>query len=166
MGPKASRANAPAAISDYTFRQRFRVPPSKALAWCLEFTAKDLAHPPENAVRKVTWVGPRTVVLDDRFLRSNGRRARKVKLVQIYPDTRSWVSTHILGPNHHSQFRYRVVPDGLSGSALVFEGRDIGWEGPRLSAADSRKRARILRTEDANLWKRFAFEMEQDVTGH
>jgi hypothetical protein len=156
-GPKLEKATA---CADYRFRQRFRVPAAWAFRWCLDFTPEDWA--PSGGTRQVTWLGPRTVVLDDTFPAPNGTRVRKVKMVQVYPETKSWVSTHILGPRHHSQFRYRIDPAGASASVLTFEGRELRWDGPRLTPAANRRLARELRAEDSGLWKCFAEEIERD----
>lgn len=167
MRSNASRPKLPEAhaVADYTFRQRFRVPAARAFRWCLEFTPEDLADPPENGRRKVGWISPQTVVLDDSFPGTRGRRVRKVKLVQIYPESQSWVSTHFIGPRRHSQFRYRIVPDGASASALIFEGRELRWDGPKLSPSENRRLAKRLCAEDAALWKSFALKMERDLAG-
>ncbi|HYB79292.1 MAG TPA: hypothetical protein VEG66_05995 [Thermoplasmata archaeon] len=166
MPAKRSRPKVPAATAclDYAFRQRFRVPPSKAFRWCLDFSPDDVELSSGHLSRKVSWTSPRTVVLDDRFAKPNGERVHKVKLVQVYPETRSWVSTHIAGPNHHSQFRYRIVPNGANASALIFEGRELRWQGPTLSAVATRKLARQLCREDSGTWKEFAAAMESDPT--
>lgn len=164
MSAPRTRPKVPAATAclDYAFRQRFRRPAAKALRWCLDFSPDDVALSGGHLSRKVTWTSPRTVVLDDRFRRPNGGSVRKVKLVQIYPETRSWVSTHLLGPNHHSQFRYRIVPNGARASVLIFEGRELRWQGPTLDAAATRKMARQLRDEDSGEWRGFAAAMESD----
>jgi len=166
MPKRSSRARSPGATAcaEYSFRQRFRVPAAWAFRWCIDFTPYDWGRSAGHGSRKVTWVAPRTVVLDDTFPTADGGRVRKVKLVQVYPETRSWVSTHIVGPNHHSQFRYAIVPDGPRASAIRFEGRDLRWQGSPLSPAETRKLAKRLRDEDAELWKRFAVEMERDYS--
>jgi hypothetical protein len=159
----APRRTKATACAEYGFRQSFRVPSGPAFRWCLDFTANDWAASGERGSRKVTWLGPRTVVLDDTFPAPGGRRVRKVKMVQVYPETRSWVSTHIVGPRLHSQFRYTIESLGRNRSALRFEGRELRWDGPRLTAAGNRRLARELRSEDAGLWKRFAVDMERDL---
>jgi len=161
--PRGARPPAATASANYSFRQRFRVPAPKAFRWCLDFTPDDLADSEDHVRRKVLWVSPQTVLLADTLSGPRGRRIRKVKLVQIYPETRSWVSTHIAGPNLHSQFRYRIVPDGPGASALLFDGRELRWSGPTLTAAATRRLAQRLQREDADLWKRFAVEMERDA---
>ncbi|HYA54712.1 MAG TPA: hypothetical protein VEG42_03820 [Thermoplasmata archaeon] len=153
------------ACAEYSFRQRFRVPPEPAFRWCVEYEPYDARHSGGHGSRKVTWIGPRTVLLDDVFPGPGGKRVRKVKVVQVYPEDRSWVSTHIVGPNRHSQFRYRIVPDGKHGSALVFEGRDLRWQGRPLTPAAERNLSERLRKEDAELWVWLASLMEQDLLG-
>ncbi len=162
--PGESLGTTPAsAAAEYSFRQRFRVPASAAFRWCIDFIPYDWASSGGHGSRKVVWFSKRTVVLDDEFPAPNGRRIRKVKLVQIYPEAKHWVSTHIVGPNHYSQFRYTILPDGAKASYLLFEGRDLRWGGAPLSSAANRKLSQRLRTEDAALWKRFAVELERDL---
>ena len=165
MAPRSPRSLTATAAScaEYSFRQRFRVPPEAAFRWCIDYEPYDARHSGGHGSRKVAWVGPRTVILDDVFPAPKGRKVRKVKVVQVYPESRSWVSTHIVGPNELSQFRYRIVPDGSRGSALRFEGRDLRRDGPRLSPAAEAKRSKRLRDEDAALWRRLASLMERDL---
>jgi len=152
------------ACAEYSFRQRFRVPAPWAFRWCIDFVPHDWATGGVHGSRKVLWLSPRTVILDDTFPAPGGRRVRKVKLVQIYPRARYWVSTHIVGPSHHSQFRYTVSAVGPNASELLFEGRELRWQGPRLAPAAERRLAKRLRSEDADLWKRFATEIEREFS--
>ena len=153
------------ACAEYSFRQRFRVPAAWAFRWCIDYTPYRWGKSQLEGSRTIAWVGPRTVVLDDIVPAPRGRRARKVKMVQVYPETRSWVSTHVAGPRLNSQFRYRIEAEGRNASALVFDGRELRWDGPRLSAAANRRLAKELRADDADLWKRFAVEMEREYSG-
>jgi hypothetical protein len=152
------------ACAEYSFRQRFRVPAPFAFRWCIDFTEYDWAGSKGKGSRRVLWLSPRTVVLDDEFPAPHGRRIRKVKLVQVYPRAKHWVSTHIEGPSHYSQFRYTILPSGPNASSLLFEGRDLRWSGIPLPPAQARRLTRRLRTEDSGLWKRFAVEMERDFS--
>jgi hypothetical protein len=87
---------------------------------------------------------------------------RKRKLVHVYPRSKSWIGTHLIGPNYHSQFHYSIVPDGPNASVLRFKGRDIRWEGARLPVAQERRVTDRIRAEDAGLWKRLARVIERD----
>ncbi|MGA8711287.1 MAG: hypothetical protein WB786_08710 [Thermoplasmata archaeon] len=160
--PEPMNPSKATACADYTFRQRFRVPAGWALRWCTDFTPDDAKLSAGHASRKVLWLSARTLALDDEFLRPSGERVRKVKLVLIYPAEKYWVSTHLVGPNRFSQFRYTIRPSGANASYLLFEGRDLMWEGRPLSPAANRKRSRRLRTEDSGFWKRLAVTMEND----
>ncbi|HYB77824.1 MAG TPA: hypothetical protein VEE83_03980 [Thermoplasmata archaeon] len=150
------------ACAEYWFRQRFHVPAEWAFRWCIDFSAYDWMHSGGTGSRAVTWLAPHTVILDDAFPAPGGRRVRKVKMVQVYPETKSWVSTHIVGPRHHSQFRYVIEAHGKNASSLRFQGRELRWDGPRLTPAQNRQLASELRAEDSALWERFAEEMERD----
>ena len=161
MTAKGKRAG-PTARGEYVFRQRFRAPADWVFRWCTTFTPTDLKAREGNLSRTVEWLGPNTVRLDDVFRGPRGRRIRKVKMVQIYPDARHWVSTHIAGPALHSQFRYTVLKNGRSSSSLLFEGRDLRWSGPKLSAAQNRAFSQQLCREDADLWKHFARDIARD----
>lgn len=167
MSAPLGRLNAtgPSALAEYSFRQRFRVPADWAFRWCTDFTPDDWKY---SAVlerpgsRKVTRLSPRTILLDDRFPGARGRPVRKLKLVQIFPRTRSWVSTHLVGPNHYSQFWYYISPAGEGSSRILFVGRELRWEGQSLAPASAAKLTAGIRSEDAQLWKRFASEMERE----
>jgi len=165
MPAKRSSSKVPDAATaclDYEFRQRFRVPAAKSFRWCLDFSPNDVALSAGHVSRAVTWTSPRTLILDDRFQKPNGERVHKVKLVQVYPENRSWVSTHIAGPMRHSQFRYQIVPDGANASALIFQGRELRWQGRKLTAAATRKLAQQVCREDSGSWQEFAAAMESD----
>jgi hypothetical protein len=164
-GPGPRRSKAPrraTALANYSFRQRFRVPAEWAFRWCIDFTADDWATEPNPGTRVVHWLSERTVRLEDTFPAAKGGSVRKVKLVQVYPEVRSWVSNHIVSPNLHSQFRYSITPDGPSASVLLFEGRELHWTGRRLSTGENARLSRRLRSEDSGFWRRLAAEMEHD----
>jgi len=152
------------ACAEYSFRQRFRVPARYAFRWCIDFVPYAWGTAGSHGSRKVAWLSPNTVLLDDAYPGSGGRRVRKVRLVQVYRRTRTWVSNHIVGPNRHSQFRYAILADGPDASFLRFEGRELRWQGPTLSPREVRKLSARLRDEDARLWKGFAAEMEREYS--
>jgi len=157
--PSAPRATA---CADYSFRTHFAVPAAWAFRWCIDYAPDDTAAFPHYGTRDVRWLSDRTVELRDPYRLPDGRSVTKAKLVQIYPGERRWVSSHVEGPNRHSQFRYSIVADGPRTSVLLFEGRELHWSGRPLSAAANARLARRLRTEDASAWRRLAAAMEQD----
>jgi hypothetical protein len=161
---RAGRATSvrPRSCSEYTFRQRFRVPAAWAFRWCLDFTPEDREIGGGRGSRSVQWWTTRNVLLVDAFPGARGRLVRKTKLVHVHPNTKSWIGTHLDGPNHHSQFRYSITPDGRDASILRFEGRDIRWNGPPLLPAAERRLTRRIRAEDVALWRRYAVAMERD----
>lgn len=160
---KGASGSSPAtACAEYSFRQRFRVPAGWAFRWCIDYSPDDWKTTGAYSSRAVDWRGPRTVVLDDALPGPGGDLVHKVKIVQIYPRTREWVSTHIEGPRLHSQFRYTISPDGPSASVLRFEGRELSWTGSPLSHRANARLSQKLRAEDSGLWKKLAKEMERD----
>lgn len=159
-----SRPSRATACAEYSFRQRFRVPAADAFRWCIDFVPYPWTAGGRHGSRKVVWLAPNTVLLDDTFPAPGGGRVRKVKLVQVYPRSRSWVSNHVVGPNRHSQFRYAILRDGPNASHLLFEGREMRWQGPVLTPAEVRRLAARLRGEDSQLWKEFAAEMEAEYS--
>jgi len=150
------------ACADYSFRQRFRVPASFAFAWCVDYRPDDFNRVGIPGTRTIEWIGPTTVVLDDGRSGTDGRSVHKVRMVQVYPERYQWINTHVGGPRVHSQFRYTISPDSSKSSVLLFEGRELRWDGRRLSAAANARLARELRDEDAALWKKLAAWMERD----
>jgi len=150
---------------DYSFRQRFPVPAEKAFRWCVDYSPDDRALGGVGGTRNVTWLTSTTVLLEDTVPVSGGRPLHKTKLVHIYPKRRTWVNTHLSGPNHHSQFRYEIIPDGPNASVLLYQGRELRWTGIPRDATSTRALAKRLREEDAAMWKRFAAVMAHDLAG-
>jgi hypothetical protein len=129
----------------YKFKQRFAVSAQKAFEWCTSFDPQDHAlMGDKGAERHVTLVTKGTIILQDVFPSKAGK-VEKQKLVQLYPDQLSWVSTHLTGPNKYSQFLYRISPRGNSSSVLEFTGLHLDYEGKE----DAQSLAIRLRSEDA-----------------
>ncbi len=143
----------------YKFRQRFAVSAQKAFEWCTSFDPQDHALMGEKgAERHVTLVTKGTIILQDVFPSKAGK-VEKQKLVQLYPDRLSWVSTHLTGPNQYSQFLYQISPRGNAASVLEFTGLHLDYEGKE----DTQSLAIRLRREDAGAWKLLAKAMVKDL---
>ena len=142
----------------YKFKQRFAVSAQKAFEWCTNFDPQDHALMGDKGVeRHVTLVTKGTIILED-VLPSKAGKVEKQKLVQLYPDQLSWVSTHLTGPNKYSQFLYQISPRGNSASILEFTGLHLDYEGKE----DSQSLAIRLRKEDAEAWKLLAKAMAKE----
>ena len=143
----------------YKFSQRFRVPAHKAFEWCTSFDPQDhFLMGAKGAERRVTLITKGTIILQDAFPSKTGK-IEKQKLVQLYPETLSWVSTHLTGPNQYSQFLYQISTRGKSASILEFTGLHLDYEGKE----DTQSLAARLRREDAAAWKLLAKTMEKEL---
>ncbi len=143
----------------YHFRQRFSVPAKKAFEWCTSFDPQDHVLMGDVGVeRQVTSVAEGTIILKDIFHRATGT-IEKEKLVQLYPDQLSWVSTHLTGPNKYSQFLYKISADGKEASTLDFTGLHMDYQAKTEAESLSQK----LCKEDAAAWKLLAKAMEKEL---
>jgi hypothetical protein len=158
-----SPSPSPSAVIDYRFRQRFRVPARRAYDWATGFSESDWTIAGIDGERQVVRISPTQVRLTDRIRASGEPGATKVRMVQLYPDELSWVSTHIEGPCLHSQFRYSISADSPRASHLTFRGRELRWEARRSDPARVERLRASLKDEDARLWRSFAKAMELDL---
>jgi hypothetical protein len=145
----------------YEFVQEFNVPAQKAFDWCTDYQAEDMAlmHE-ENAERKIQRVADDVVILLDTFNRE-GKRIEKQKLVCLYPARLMWTSTHLTGPNKHSQFLYEITPLKTGRSQLKFTASSLDYQILNSEAAGASSEE--LRKMDAETWKRLAREMDKEL---
>lgn len=115
----------------------------------------------DNAKREVTWIAESVVLLKETF-HTNSGVVEKQKLVHLYPDQLMWVSTHLSGPNKHSQFIYEIKPEGVGGSCLEFTALHIEHQ-ENLTPQKLKSLAERLCKEDSDLWKRLAKVMEKEL---
>ncbi len=138
----------------YSFRQPFRVPARTAYAWCTDFGPEDgplFSNPTRRSVRRVAadaWI-----LTDTTGRPPNTRRIRR--LVRIDPEGMAWTNTHLDGPFRHSQYWYRVVPDGSRRSHLEFTGFRLVTIDRPISPAEVARRSMEERRHDAREWRRF-----------
>lgn len=143
----------------YHFSQRFAVSAKKAFQWCTDFDSKDpILMGEENVERQVNHITNGTIILKD-ISYSTTMQMEKNKLVQLYPDQLSWISTHLSGPNKYSQFLYRISPENEEASILEFTAFHIEYE----DKTNAKLLADRLRIEDANAWKLLANAMEKEL---
>ena len=139
----------------FEFSQRFDVAAAAVYAWSTDFRAQDIELMGKRGRRRVTRVCNDTLVLTDTFLTEDGGRVTKRKLVKLYPERLEWTNTHLTGPNRHSQFLYRVAPEGKRRSRLDFTGRQLESVASA-TPKEARALARKIAREDAGTWKTLA----------
>jgi hypothetical protein len=145
----------------YEFIQEFNAPAQKAFDWCTDYRPEDMTlMKEENATRKVQRIANDVVILLDTFNRE-GKSVEKQKLVCLYPARLMWTSTHLTGPNKHSQFLYEITPLKAGKSQLKFTASSLDYE--TLDSETAETRSKELRKMDAQTWKLLAREMEKEL---
>lgn len=137
----------------YRFRQPIRAPARAAYAWCIDFRPSDAALYGDGRSRSVRRLAPDTLIMTDTS-RAKGRRVRISRLVRLNPERLAWTNTHLNGPYRHSQFWYRIVPDGSSRSHLEFLGLKLETHRHALSSAEIAQLAEANRLSDSATWRR------------
>jgi hypothetical protein len=136
----------------YGFRQPFHASAERAFAWCVDFRASDAVLFEDGRSRGVRRVAPDTVLMTDVPARGSGR-PRITRLVRIFPEERAWTNTHLTGPFRHSQFWYRIEPDGPRRSHLEFRGLKLERRQRSTPAATVARLARAEGRSDAATWR-------------
>jgi hypothetical protein len=146
----------------YHFSIRFRVPAKKAYEWCTSFDPSDhTLMGDENAQRKITHITDNVLLLTDTF-HTQSDDVEKQKLVQLYSDQMFWTSTHLTGPNKHSQFLYQISAEGDAASKLEFKANHLEYPKENLDKAHVKLLAEKLCKEDSEAWKLLAKAMTKD----
>jgi hypothetical protein len=144
----------------YGFSQEFNFPVEEVFKWCTDYRPGDPGLMGENGKRSVERISRDTFILDDSY-RKGDKLVHRKKVVNLYPDTFSWVSTHLIGKTRYSQFLYRVSPLGASRSRVDFTGFQMEYDDKKKRSADSISEE--LRKEDSYAWELLAKEMEKDM---
>ena len=148
----------------YHFQQCFKVPAHKAFEWCTTYTPADHALMGEkDVIRKIAHITDRTFILTDTFNIGADNEIEKQKLVQLYPETLFWTSTHISGPAKHSQFIYQITAEAGDHSHLDFTGLLLDYGDAKITETDFAKLVEKTRQEDAGSWALLAKAMEQEL---
>ena len=147
----------------YQFSQSFPFSAYIAYQWCTDFAPKDhTLMGEENAKREVTPLSDNAVILKETFHTKTGD-IEKQKLVHLYPDQLSWVSTHLAGPNRYSQFIYQISAKDKNASSLNFIAHYIEHQKEIMTATDIELLADKLSNYDSNVWKLLAKAMEKEL---
>ncbi|MCL1977860.1 MAG: hypothetical protein FWG55_07170 [Candidatus Bathyarchaeota archaeon] len=147
----------------YRFSHSFAVLPKQAYLWCTDFSTQDLKLLGySNAERQVVQVSDDVVLLKDVFYAPSGGVVEKQKLVHLYPDRLSWVSTHIAGPNKHSQFCYEILVE-TCGCRLNYEALHVEHGKDSLTSDERSRLSDVLCRADLEVWRLLALVMEQEL---
>ena len=147
----------------YHFNQSFIVSAKEAYLWCTDFTPQDHKLLDENnAEREVVHLADSTLILKETFHTSSGI-IEKQKLVQLYPERFSWVSTHLTGPNMYSQFIYEISEKGADISCLDFTALHLEYREKKLGAKEAKVLAAKLCEYDSKVWKLLAKALEKEL---
>jgi len=111
----------------------------------------------KTAERKIIHLANGAVILQDSF-NNVAETIEKQKLVHIYPDQYTWTSTHLTGPNKHSQFLYQITPQDKDVSVITFTALHLEYD----ENIDTKLLAERLCKEDAYAWKLLAAAMAKD----
>jgi hypothetical protein len=142
----------------YQFTQLLPVSANQAFDWCTEFGPEDnTVMAVANAQRQITNIADGALIIKDVFHTPAGT-IEKQKLVQLYPDIYTWTSTHLAGPNKHSQFLYQIAPQSKDACILTFKAHHLEYD----KEADAGFLAEKLCKDDSNTWKLLAKAIEKE----
>lgn len=137
----------------YQFRQPFRAPAPAAYAWCTDFRPADAELFADRRTRSVRRIAPDALVMTD-VTYPAGRRTRIRRLVRLFPEQLAWTNTHLDGPFRHSQFWYRIAPDGAQKSHLEFAGLKLESHARTPGKSEVARLAEANRRSDAATWSK------------
>ena len=147
----------------FVFRQPLGAPAKVAYAWCTDFEPDDGKLFPKRWVRAVRWLAEDALILTDTTYPA-GRPRRIHRLVRLNPSELAWTNTHLDGPFLHSQYWYRIVPDGRRTCHLEFRGLRLVRSLRKLPASEVARMADRERRDDSGLWRhRLAPALKGDV---
>jgi hypothetical protein len=147
----------------YRFRQPLAAPAQAAYAWCTDFGPGDGKLFPQRTRRAVRRISDDALVLTDTTY-PDGRLRRIQRLVRLNPTELAWTNTHLSGPFRHSQYWYRIVPDGPRHCHLEFQGLRLETTPTAVSEEERAQRVKEHRGADSTLWRRqLAPALERDL---
>ena len=143
----------PVVSLSFRFRQPFDAPARASYDWCTDFRESDGSLFLERGERAVLRLTADACVLIDTTY-PEGRRRQIRQLVRLNPSELAWTNTHLDGPFRHSQYWYRVIPDGPRSSHLEFRGFRLVRTSRSLSSSEVARRTKQEQQKDADYWRR------------
>jgi len=145
----------------YSFTQPLSLPANEAFEWCTDYQPYDLAMMKEEGKRGIRRITNDTILLTESLLKK-GKIMRKTKLVRLNRPELSWTNTHISGPNRHSQFLYKILPEGKSRSRLLFRGLYVCYSRKPIPRRQLQRIGRAERRGDSTAWRHLAAALRKE----
>jgi len=146
----------------YGFNQLLSAPVKDAFEWCTDYQPEDLATMRERGRRTIRKITSDSIILIETV--PKGRRiVKRVKLVRLNRPELSWTNTHISGPNRHSQFLYKLVPEGKTRSRLYFRGLLVCYTRKPIPKSELLKIGREERRADSAAWQYLAAALRKEA---
>jgi hypothetical protein len=151
----------------YAFSIELPAPRPWAYRWATDYDAADFDLMEIPARRSVERLADDLYLLTDSFdadpfEAARGASSVKEKLVHLYPDRWSWISTHLSGPARGSQFIYELLPNGPGRSRFHYSGAQVEVSNEPSTRSTIARRAKTLRAEDVRLWRSLARAMGRE----
>jgi hypothetical protein len=146
----------------YGFNQALAVPAEQAFDWCTDYQPYDLVLMKEDGKRTIRKITDDTILLIE-TTRRNNRSIKKTKLVRLNRPELSWTNTHTAGPNRHSQFLYKIVPEGKTRCRIYFKGLLVWYSRKKLRRRQLLKIGREERQADSTAWRHLATALRNEA---
>ncbi len=146
----------------YKFVQRFPFPARDVYGWSTDYREDDIPLMGNRGTREIEKVDDATLILTDKVEYPSGP-VTKVRLIRMFPEMLFWTNTRLSDVGRHSQFLYRIVPEGKNGSRLEFYGAQVEEAAKKPSAAKVARLAKELAETDALVWVNLARAMQADL---
>ena len=145
----------------YTFTQSLALPAKEAFEWCTDYQPYDLAMMKEEGKRTIRKITEDTILLTESIPKKN-KTITRTKLVRLNRPELSWSNTHISGPNRHSQFLYRILPEGKTRSRLFFRGLYVCYSSRPIPRKQLQRIGREERRGDSTVWRHLAAALREE----
>jgi len=146
----------------YTFTQPLPLPAKEAFDWCTDYQPYDLVMMKEEGKRTIRKITEDTILLTESIPKQN-KTTRRIKLVRLNRPELSWTNTHISGPNRHSQFLYRILPEGKTRSRLFFRGLYVCYSSKPIPRKQLQQLGREERRGDSTVWHHLAAALSEET---
>ena len=146
----------------YSFSQKFPFPAGEVYAWSTDYRPEDIDLSGREGKREIERIDDSTLILTD-TVKQAGVSRTKVRLIRLFPDILTWTNTRLSEEGRHSQFIYKIVPDGPGSSRLDFSGAQLDESPKAPSSSQLSALARRYSEADERIWVNLAAALEKDL---